>query len=438
MHDAPAGPRTVGGISARIIPLPVHPAWKVESVRRRRPLVWLVSTLIAVLVGGLVGLLFGIIGDRDALSVLAAPGLLGPFSFLAIVIVAALFLKWRAKRLKGSVQEDRIDLVPTSSARFLLRSDSVHLEAADVSDVVVMDRPSGRELVLVSHETFIRLPLGRVFGFRLESFLRSVPGPGSERALEVLASLSDAERAAATVGDGSAESMRRAVGICSTMGCWSLADKGLSALLDMLPIRDVIEDLWRVERMHLAYMGLYRFLDRLMAHEAVFAHDEDLRGRIFADWIRINLAFGFHRVADAFLRRLLDDDLAVGELPLDRWKFARQSGPTVRARTFGFLSQGRCRIEEGAVAFVDGRKLDLGILAAVMPHLGFVGVRSVSLYDVWGQRHDVQSGQVTGALEDWVVALRLAAPHLLELHDQWAWSVGSRRLVRRFGRLLAA
>ena len=421
-----------------VFPLRQRAVWKAEWARRRRPVVWLVSVLVAILVGGLVGLLLGIIGGQDALSVLGSPGLLGPFVLLAIVILSALILRWRANRLQGAVQADRVDLVPTASARFLLRSRWVHLEANDVSRVVVMDRPSGREFVLVSAETFVRLPLGRDLGPQFEPFLHSVPGQAATEALDVLVSLPDSDDVVVALEEGSSESIRQAVGACASMGCWSLADQGLSALLDRASARGLIRDLWRVERMHLAYMALYRFLDRLMAHEAVLVDDDDLRDDIFADWLRVNLAFGFRRVGDAFLRRLLHDGLKVGGLPLERWKFARQAGPTVRARTFGFLSQGRCQIDEGVVAFVDGRKLDLDIVAAVMPHLGFVGVRSVSLYDVWGQRHDVQAGQIAGALEDWVVELRLAAPHLLELHDQWAWSVGGRRLVRRVGRVLAA
>ena len=79
-----------------------------------------------------------------------------------------------------------------------------------------------------------------------------------------------------------------------------------------------------------------------------------------------------------------------------------------------------------------GRVLPFEFVVAIMARPGFVGNRSVVLFDLWGQRHEVPSRLVDRDPDAWVCALRKAAPHVMELHEQGHVSVKrSRELVAR-------
>ena len=126
------------------------------------------------------------------------------------------------------------------------------------------------------------------------------------------------------------------------------------------------------------------------------------------------------------------------QLPLTRWRKNLQGPPPVKA-ALPVVAARRYRLD------LEHRTLRMGIdeglalddLVALLRRRGFTGTRSILIYDLWGQRHEIPPSSTDDALDDLATALLTAAPHILEIHEERSWSLGSRSRRRWLKRQLS-
>ena len=197
------------------------------------------------------------------------------------------------------------------------------------------------------------------------------------------------------------------------LGCWHLASEQILSLAEAAgPTGDDLERLWRSERMRLSVTRLYAFLNRAA---------QVIPDVVAADRLRLALALGLRRevedmLADAHRVERLPESLAA--LPLNVWESAKKSGAPFRSGLLhSFVPQGHVSLDARSVDLGGGRVLPLEFVVAVIARPGFIGVRSIVLFDIWGQRHEVPSRALDRDPDAWVATLRHLAPHVLELWE---------------------
>ncbi len=410
-----------------------HPAWDREIRIRTRWSRWSRALGLSLLAAMPVALGAVVAWRRGVIDVLWTPAYIFPVLFLQALVWGALWIRSRsgAGELRASAEE--LELVRRGLSSGLIHGVGSRVVLSEVSSVALMDRPEGKAIVFSRKDRepwVVCLGLDRSGG--ILAFLHRLPQDvvGLTAAADCLAGILPAgeyERLSRSDHTPGTANFDRLLACHEALGCWQSASDQILALAEVSPTKDDLERLWQVDRMRLSFAGLYAFLTRAA---------KVIPEVVAADRLRLAMALGFRREVEELLadaRRVERLPASLEALPLDVWERASRSGAPFRSGLLhSFVPQGHVSLSTNSVDLGGGRVLPLEFVVAVMARPGFIGLRTVVLFDLWGQRHEVPTRVLDRDADQWIGALRLLAPHIMELREgPWASSSRSLALVSR-------
>ncbi len=341
------------------------------------------------------------------------PGLAGPVGLLLALVLTAFFIRRGVRKTYFYIEKGVVHRHPGFLACTMGGAKHVNMPISDVTSVHFLESPWSNHLVLFKSEKdeMISVPL----------FLNS-PSFYEELANGLNPELR--EKAADLFLDRTDESL-----LMRKKGCWALLSRyNWSRVSGRKPGKDLLLDIWRSDRRLLDYSALLSLLDILLP--VLSGCDEFL-----CDAFRLGLALR--------IRPLVEDVPAAlkrtggGFIPLEEWLELRKGPPLVRP-SLPMVGARRYRFGNDKKSLLIGVSdvLPLLYVAAVCRRIGFASTRILFLYDVWGGKHEIASDNVSEPLDDFAVKLMTFAPHVLEIHEERGWSLGSRFRHRNLKKLL--
>lgn len=375
------------------------------------------------------------------------PGLLGPVGLLVVLLAAALLAKWRARNIRIEHDDGSLTRKPSLAARLIAGEKSGHVEVEEVSRGSIVARPDSVFVVLEQSENIVALPTCLAPTGFLRSVGERLPDSCAGRqevmqSIDRLSPPSDYTKLAAErdrLRLDSKEGGRLATAY-EDLGCWLLLSRWLWGQVEHGPVsRQLVVAIWRAERMRLPYAPLLSFLD------VVGPALSDEPG-VVADRLRIALAFRFKGVANEHLtlaekmgldRGASTRSPTVPPLPIEEWRRSKKSPPGLRPG-LPLVSHRRFRLEEGGLLVGARRdRIPLSHLVAMACRWGFAGIRSLLVFDAWGQRHEITSGSTFEDLRTFSLRLRALAPHVMEIHEETAWALGAHHRLFRLKKAIS-